>query len=213
MSSGAHVIGKMAFDDLSPAEGGYQRWRRYGQSKLANLLFAGELHRRAGGRLLSASAHPGYAATHLQEGQGQAAFQLLMNLGNKVLAQSDSQGAWPQLYAGTMPDVLGDSYYGPHLMSLRGHPVPTWRTRGDQCELRIVDLAHARGQGQGDRAAAVGHQRGAHEGQLRPLTFASAHVDIARPRASGRKPGRVRRKGRLLTETALSCVLTSPCAW
>jgi hypothetical protein len=27
-----------------------------------------------------------------------------------------------------MPDVLGDSYYGPHFMSLRGHPVPTWRT-------------------------------------------------------------------------------------
>ncbi|MCU1601498.1 MAG: short-chain dehydrogenase/reductase [Frankiales bacterium] len=128
VSSGAHVIGKMAFDDLSPAENGYQRWRRYGQSKLANLLFAGELQRRAGGRILSASAHPGYAATHLQEGQGQAAFQVLMNIGNKILAQSDAQGAWPQLYAATMPDVIGDSYYGPHLMSLRGHPVPTWRT-------------------------------------------------------------------------------------
>ena len=128
VSSGAHVIGKMAFDDLTPDESGYNRWRRYGMSKLANLLFSSELQRRAGGRILSSSAHPGYAATHLQEGQGQAAFQALMNIGNRILAQSDAQGAWPQLYAATMPDVLGDSYYGPHLMSLRGHPVSTWRT-------------------------------------------------------------------------------------
>jgi NAD(P)-dependent dehydrogenase (short-subunit alcohol dehydrogenase family) len=128
VSSGAHVIGKLHFDDLAPTEAGYGRWKRYGQSKLANLLFSGELHRRAGGRILSAAAHPGYAATHLQEGQGQAVFQALMNLGNKVLAQSDAQGAWPQLYAATMPDVLGDSYYGPHLLNLRGHPVSTWRT-------------------------------------------------------------------------------------
>jgi NAD(P)-dependent dehydrogenase (short-subunit alcohol dehydrogenase family) len=127
VSSGAHVIGAMHFDDLA-ADNGYQRWRRYGQSKLANLLFTSELQRRAGGRILSAAAHPGYAATHLQDGQGQAAFQALMHLGNKLLAQSDSQGAWPQLYAATMPDVLGDSYYGPHLLSLRGHPVSTWRT-------------------------------------------------------------------------------------
>jgi NAD(P)-dependent dehydrogenase (short-subunit alcohol dehydrogenase family) len=127
VSSGAHVVGKLQFDDLA-ADNGYQRWRRYGASKLANLLFASELHRRAGGRLLSAAAHPGYAATHLQEGQGQPAFEALMRLGNKVLAQTDRQGAWPSLYAATMPDVLGDSYYGPHLMGLRGHPVPTWRT-------------------------------------------------------------------------------------
>jgi NAD(P)-dependent dehydrogenase (short-subunit alcohol dehydrogenase family) len=127
VSSGAHVVGKLQFDDLA-AESSYQRWRRYGASKLANLLFASELHRRAGRRLLSAAAHPGYAATHLQEGQGQPAFEALMRLGNKVLAQTDRQGAWPSLYAATMPDVLGDSYYGPHLMGLRGHPVPTWRT-------------------------------------------------------------------------------------
>jgi NAD(P)-dependent dehydrogenase (short-subunit alcohol dehydrogenase family) len=127
VSSGAHAIGRLQFDDLA-ADGGYQRWRRYGASKLANLLFASELNRRAGGRILSAAAHPGYAATHLQEGQGQPAVEALMRLGNKVLAQSDQQGAWPSLYAATMPGVLGDSYYGPHLMGLRGHPVPTWRT-------------------------------------------------------------------------------------
>ena len=127
VSSGAHIIGRIDFDDLA-ADNGYPRWRRYGMSKLANLLFASELHRRAEGSLLSAAAHPGYAATHLQTGQGQPLFQALMSFGNKVLAQSDAQGAWPQLYAATMPDVQGDDYYGPHLADLRGHPKKASRT-------------------------------------------------------------------------------------
>ena len=127
VASVAHVIGKIYFDDL-PAARGYDRWRRYGQSKLANLLFTAELHQRAGGRVLAAASHPGYAATHLQQGLGQPKFQQLMKLANKVIAQSDVQGAWPSLYAATMPDVLGNSYYGPHLLGMRGHPVSTWRT-------------------------------------------------------------------------------------
>ncbi len=126
VSSTAHIIGKINFADLH-ATNGYGRWKAYGQSKLANLLFASELQRRAGGRILSASAHPGYAATHLQEHQGQAAFQVLMNFGNKVLAQSDAAGAWPSLYAAAMPDVIGDDFYGPRL-TVRGYPVKAWRT-------------------------------------------------------------------------------------
>ena len=51
-----------------------------------------------------------------------------MKVGNAVLAQSDAQGAWPQLYAATMPDVHGNDYYGPHLFELRGHPKKVDRT-------------------------------------------------------------------------------------
>jgi NAD(P)-dependent dehydrogenase (short-subunit alcohol dehydrogenase family) len=126
VSSTAHVLGKIAFDDLQ-ATGGYGRWKAYGQSKLANLLFTSELQKRAGGRVLSVAAHPGYAATHLQQGQGQPVFQALMDVGNKVIAQSDAQGAWPSLYAAVMPDVIGNDFYGPRL-TVRGHPVRTWRT-------------------------------------------------------------------------------------
>jgi NAD(P)-dependent dehydrogenase (short-subunit alcohol dehydrogenase family) len=126
VSSTAHIMGKINFADLH-ATGGYGRWKAYGQSKLANLLFASELQRRAGGRILSASAHPGYAATHLQEHQGQAAFQVLMNVGNKLLAQSDAAGAWPSLYAAAMPEVTGNDFYGPRL-TVRGYPVKAWRT-------------------------------------------------------------------------------------
>ena len=68
LSSTAHRIGRMNFDDLN-SERGYSRWPAYGQSKLANLLFTLELARRAeaaGTDLIAAAAHPGYAATNLQ---------------------------------------------------------------------------------------------------------------------------------------------------
>ena len=57
VSSGAHRIGAMRFEDLQ-SERSYSRWGAYGQSKLANLLFARELGRRCPA-LLVAAAHPG----------------------------------------------------------------------------------------------------------------------------------------------------------
>ena len=121
VSSSAHRMGRIAVEDLM-SERSYSRWGAYGQSKLANLLFARELSRRAEGRLLVASAHPGYAATNLQSGQGSRLLEMAMALGNRVLAQSDAQGAWPSLYAATMPDVRPDDYWGPGVFEVRGHP-------------------------------------------------------------------------------------------
>ena len=46
LSSTAHKFGRMNFDDLQ-GERRYFRWWAYGQSKLANLLFAFELQRRS----------------------------------------------------------------------------------------------------------------------------------------------------------------------
>lgn len=127
VSSGAHKIGRINFEDLM-GDRGYHRWRAYAQSKLANLLFTAELDQRAHGVLLVAAAHPGYAATHLQQGHGQPLFGALMRFGNHLVAQSDAQGAWPSLYAATAPDVKGNDYFGPHLLELRGHPVRVSRT-------------------------------------------------------------------------------------
>ena len=45
LSSTAHKTGRIAFDNLN-GDRRYFRWRAYGQSKLANLLFALELDRR-----------------------------------------------------------------------------------------------------------------------------------------------------------------------
>ena len=69
VSSGAHHMARgINFDDLQSTKR-YFRWTAYSQSKLANLLFAFELERRAqaaGSPLRSMAAHPGYAATNLQ---------------------------------------------------------------------------------------------------------------------------------------------------
>lgn len=144
VSSGAHRTGRIRFDDLM-GERSYGRWTAYGQSKLANLLFARELSRRAAGTpLLVASAHPGYAATHLQSGQGSPLLEAVMRLGNAVVAQSDAQGAWPQLYAAAMPDVRPDDYWGPHLLEVRGHPKRVGRSaaaRDDAVARRLWEVS------------------------------------------------------------------------
>jgi len=119
VSSSAHRFGRIRFDDLQ-SERSYGRWRAYGQSKLANLLFTYELARRvekAGVALLSVAAHPGYAATNLQTAgprmEGAAWMERLSLLGNRLFAQSAGMGALPTLYAATAPDVRGGDYFGP----------------------------------------------------------------------------------------------------
>lgn len=131
VSSGAHRAGRIAFDDLQ-GERSYSRWKAYGQSKLANLLFARELQRRAGARLLVAAAHPGLAATNLQRGQGNVLLEGFLQLSNVLVAQSDAQGAWPSLYAATMPDVRPGDYWGPALAEVRGAPARVGRSAAAQ---------------------------------------------------------------------------------
>jgi NAD(P)-dependent dehydrogenase (short-subunit alcohol dehydrogenase family) len=140
-SSQAHRMGRMRWDDLQ-WERGYERWRAYGQSKLANLLFMRELGRRAPS-IISASGHPGWAATHLQSGAGLA--KRLSALGNHFLAQSDAMGALPQLYAATMPDVRSGEYFGPDgLFERAGHPTRvgmTAQARSDADAARLWDVS------------------------------------------------------------------------
>jgi NAD(P)-dependent dehydrogenase (short-subunit alcohol dehydrogenase family) len=126
VSSGAHRIGKINFDDLQ-GERRYNNWLWYGQSKLANLMFAFELNRRAaqaGSALKSYAAHPGYAATNLQTaGPGHWWERLGGQIGNVLIAQNADMGALPTLYAATVPDLPGGSFVGPDgFMEQRGHP-------------------------------------------------------------------------------------------
>ena len=102
--------GRIRFDDLQ-GERRYQRWVAYARSKVANLIFAKELDRRVPG-LISAAAHPGYAATNLVF-HGSKLRQAFYGLGNMLFAQSDAAGAWPSLYAATAPDAVGGECYGP----------------------------------------------------------------------------------------------------
>ncbi|ADB49497.1 oxidoreductase [Conexibacter woesei] len=125
LSSGAHRFGAIDFDDLQ-RERSYNRWRAYGQSKLANLMFAFELDRRlraAGSGLLSVAAHPGYAATHLQSAAAPTVDRVIMKATNALFAQSAEMGALPTLYAATAPSVAGGDFIGPDgFAEQRGHP-------------------------------------------------------------------------------------------
>jgi NAD(P)-dependent dehydrogenase (short-subunit alcohol dehydrogenase family) len=147
LSSGVHRIGKIAFDNLS-GERRYFRWRAYGQSKLANLLFALELDRRlraAGSAVKSMAAHPGYAATNLQHAGPTRLDELLMLVPNKVFAQSDEMGALPTLYAATEPGVEGGTYVGPDgVAGQRGHPTkvsPNAAARDEAVARRLWEVS------------------------------------------------------------------------
>lgn len=129
VSSTAHRIGSMRWDDLM-WDRGYDRWRVYGQSKLANLLFHNELASRLrtkNVRVLATAAHPGYAATNLQtkgmEMGGSRLEGLFMRVGNGIAAQSAAAGALPTLRAAVDPAVDSGDYYGPSgFMELTGAP-------------------------------------------------------------------------------------------
>jgi NAD(P)-dependent dehydrogenase (short-subunit alcohol dehydrogenase family) len=131
-SSGLHENGTIDFDDLQ-SEDVYDKWDAYGQSKLANVLFAYEFQRRLRGAgvedVTSVACHPGYAATNLQKrGPEQAGSTLRlagMKAANALVAQDAEAGALPLLYAATAPDIAGGEYIGPGgFMNMRGHPEP-----------------------------------------------------------------------------------------
>ncbi len=145
-SSHMHRVGCIRFDDLQWERRRYRKWAAYSQAKLANLLFAFELARRAaasGSSLVSVAAHPGYARTHLQEVgpelSGSKLMARVMDLGTRLLAQSDTAGAMPQLYAATMPEVRNGDYSGPSGSFERAGPpkrVPASRTARDEAVAR-----------------------------------------------------------------------------
>lgn len=128
-SSSAAFNGSINFDDLM-GEQGYDRWGAYGQSKLANAVFAKELNRRlkaAGHDTISNSSHPGLVMTNLQENSLEMSGtpfleRLLYRILGPLLAQDISMGVLPQLMASTAPDAKGGVFYGPRKFRLRGYP-------------------------------------------------------------------------------------------
>lgn len=131
VSSLAHRGGRIHFDDLQ-LERGYRPWTAYGQSKLATLIFALELERRArsaGWELVSNAAHPGYARTGLQSTgpqMGRSRPGLLQRVGavlEPFLSHSAADGALPTLLAATAPEAEGGVMYGPDgFYEMKGPP-------------------------------------------------------------------------------------------
>jgi NAD(P)-dependent dehydrogenase (short-subunit alcohol dehydrogenase family) len=132
VSSLMHRSGAIDFDDLNWQRRRYQRWPAYGQSKLANLLFTLELQRRlaqAGSQVEATAAHPGYASTNLQSHSENFLQGLVMQVGNRLIAQSEEAGALPTLLA-AVGDIPGGSFVGPsQLGGQRGPAKPCGRSK------------------------------------------------------------------------------------
>ncbi|MFG3289176.1 oxidoreductase [Streptomyces sp. NPDC048179] len=120
VSSQSERMGRIDFDDPHDEHTPYKQSRAYNRSKLANLLFTAELHRRlerAGSKVLAQAAHPGFVATEIYETYGPVG-----KLFVRLMAQGPDAGALPVLYA-AVADLAGDSFAGPsHLAHMRGAP-------------------------------------------------------------------------------------------
>ena len=128
VTSGAQYFGKIRWDDPNWSKG-YDRYGAYGQSKLANVMFALELEARQqeqGSGIRSLAAHPGLARTDLQPTAIATGGNRLEALAYRLmdpLFQSATMGALPQLHAATAETAQGGEHYGPDQWGgMRGHP-------------------------------------------------------------------------------------------
>ncbi len=107
VSSGAHFNAPpegILFDNLDGSKG-YKGWTFYGQSKLANLLFARELGKRLEGTGKTANAlHPGVIATNLARHMNPLA-RIGLAIGKPLFLKSIPQGAATQVWAAVHPDA------------------------------------------------------------------------------------------------------------
>ena len=92
-SSGAHERARIPFDDLNAERSwGGAGFTRYGETKLANILFTTELARRLEGTGVTANAfHPGFVATGFNRNNG-----VMMRIGmaiSRPFARSPQKGA------------------------------------------------------------------------------------------------------------------------
>lgn len=128
--------GRAPLGDPRQQQGRYARWRVYGQSKLANLLFTGELDRRLRAAELpvkALAAHPGFAGTHLaangQYGRSSGGVATILDAAIRAVSQSVAAGAAPTLMAST-EDLPGDTFVGPgNLNQMQGPPKVVGRSR------------------------------------------------------------------------------------
>ena len=85
----------------------YARWAAYGDSKLANVLFAKGLAARLPRHVLAFSLHPGVIPTNLSRHMGVGAF--VFNTLGRLFMKTVAQGAATSVYAATAPGLEGQS--------------------------------------------------------------------------------------------------------
>ena len=104
-ASDAHTGATVPFDDLN-ADRGYKGFRRYGESKLANILFTAELARRLAGTGVTANCvHPGLVATGFNYNNGPLMAAAMRIVG--VFSRSPENGAETLVWLAVAPEVAG----------------------------------------------------------------------------------------------------------
>ena len=114
LSSIAHKNALIHFDDLN-CEKTDDADAAYGQSKLANLMFADELNRRlkkADKKTVALAVHPGGSDSGLFDEMSRVKYYTFKILSPFIL-NSPASAAKPSLFAALSPDVKGGEYFGP----------------------------------------------------------------------------------------------------
>ena len=121
LSSIAHKNGHIDFENLK-LEKPFDKFREYGQSKVADLIFTLELQRRLEKhdlRCISVGAHPGISKTELLRTDNPEMIHEFPHM-------DANQGAFPTLYAATEP-LQGGEYIGPNGEGeMTGYPAPAF---------------------------------------------------------------------------------------
>jgi NAD(P)-dependent dehydrogenase (short-subunit alcohol dehydrogenase family) len=140
VSSAMHTRAQIHFDDRQ-LEQKYGWMRAYGQSKLANVLFAGELSKRtAGSGIVSTSMHPGGVATNFGKangGLGGALWRVFTTLGRPVM-RSPRKGAETVVWLAESPDALADT--GAYFVD-RKVKQPSARARDPETARRLWEVS------------------------------------------------------------------------
>ena len=105
VSSGAHVAGRLDFDDLQ-SERKYSGWAVYSRSKLMNIYFTYELARRVNHGLTVNALHPGFVATNFGQ-NNPGLVGLGVRVSQKLFARTPEQGAETPVYLASSPEVEG----------------------------------------------------------------------------------------------------------
>lgn len=107
VSSMAHNSAKINFDDIQARN--YGGFRRYGESKLMNVMFTYALDRRLQGTGVTVNAlHPGFVNTGFGTSNG-GITSMILGLMQKFIAISPEKGAETNIYLASSPDVKGVS--------------------------------------------------------------------------------------------------------
>ncbi|KAK3844473.1 MAG: hypothetical protein J3R72DRAFT_438125 [Linnemannia gamsii] len=143
MSSMVHEItpnGGIAFDKLNN-EKAISSMARYGQSKLANLLFGKALARRlAGEKVYVNVAHPGYVQSNLanRTGETYGSFTGRMSIVSaKVFGMTAKEGALTQLYLATSPEVEEKDVRGRYYVPIAKEIQPSSYARDEELQEKL----------------------------------------------------------------------------